>query len=200
MKSVAGIVRKVLTAIAPGSITPVELASTLNLSAKRVVLPCGNAPISAQAAYKVTTLTGDNNDIIYRAVPVGADGNNIRITYITQSAGSPFRVIRDGNNINVYLVNDGEGGITTTAQDIVDEIVAPNEAAELVTAELADISGDGFVTAMSAISLTNGVDGTTGEVGEVIFITEPGVDQGSLAICTVENTTWKIFQYVNPEG
>ena len=109
-------------------------------------------------------------NVIFTAREHGAAGNDIQVEYvvptvpqttttITNTAGPP-------DIVTVNLATNADGDITTTAQDVVDAVMADfmaNSATSLVTASLDRPweDGDGIVEAMSATSLTGGDDDIT---------------------------------------
>jgi hypothetical protein len=112
----------------------------------------------ATAAALSTSLTGDNNDIVFTAVTGGQVGNTIGITYIDPgTASAALDVDVDGKVIKVYLATDGSKVITTTSDLLKAAIAAHPVASTLVTcADVAANDGSGVVTAMATTYLSGG--------------------------------------------
>lgn len=121
----------------------------------------GTPDATVQAALS-TNLTGNNNDIVYTAVPIGTDGNLVTVAYADPGAGdATLSVTVDGNAITVHLATDSGGTITSTADDIKTEIGNTAEADALVqTADKGGNDGSGVVTEMAASPLIDGADAT----------------------------------------
>jgi hypothetical protein len=111
-----------------------------------------------------TALTGANNDLIFTAIPSGAEGNAITIAYIDPAAASAaLSVVVTGHAIVVNLATDGSSVITSTAAQIAAAIAASAAAAALVNvANAAANTGAGVVTALAATALSGGSDTPAG--------------------------------------
>lgn len=118
------------------------------------------APQATVQADLTTALTGDNNDLVFTAIPLGVLGNEITIEYVDPEDESvPLSVAVDGNAITVTLETDGNGDIVTLASEIITAIEADAEADALVTvANAGGNDGTGVVTALAATALADGVD------------------------------------------
>ena len=112
----------------------------------------------ATAATLTTSLTGDNNDVVWTAVTAGNTGNTIAIQYIDPEANSSaLNVDVDGRVVKVYLATDATGEITSTADDIKTAVAAHPVASTLVSGTDADLNdGSGVVTAMDVTYLSGG--------------------------------------------
>lgn len=122
-----------------------------------LMIPVNGAPVSMSRATLSTNLTGNNNDLVWTAVPTGTEGNDITIEYIDPGDDNvPLSCAVEGNAIAITLETDGDSLIVTTA----DDIKALTEFAALVTVEdKAANDGSGVVTAMAATPLAGGVNG-----------------------------------------
>jgi hypothetical protein len=120
----------------------------------------GGADMDATHAALSTNLAGDNNDVVWTAVVGGAAGNNTTIAYVDPAGNNqPLGVVVAGTAITVNLATDGAGAITSTADDIKDEVAATPAAAALVTgADKAANDGSGVVIAMAATALSGGAN------------------------------------------
>jgi hypothetical protein len=123
------------------------------------------APSAGVQATLSTLLTGNNNDLVFTAVPVGALGNRITVQYIDPGANNQALSARvTGGAIRIYLATGVAGAITTTAAQIA---ALPDFAALATAANKAANDGTGIVTAMAATALTGGLDipgvGTAGK-------------------------------------
>ena len=128
-------------------------------------------PVQAVAADLTTDLTGDNNDLDYTAQTAGEAGNDISVAYVDpEEDDAELSILVDETNIGVILATDADGDITTTADDIITAIEADTDAAALVEVETATNSdGTGVVTALEATNLTDGVNATVANKGELRF-------------------------------
>lgn len=122
-------------------------------------------PDAAVQAALSTNLTGNNNDLVFTAVPVGTAGNAITVQYIDPAhADISLSVAIVGNAIRITLATDSGGTITT----IADDISALTDFNDLVTvADKAANDGSGLVIAMAPTRLANGADATGAGVADV---------------------------------
>lgn len=115
----------------------------------------------AEHATLTTSLTGNNNDLIFTSVAKAESANNISIKYTDPYKYSQsLSVSVTGNAINISLATDSSGAITTTAAQIITAITANSAASALVTvANAVGNDGSGIVTAMNTTNLTGGTVG-----------------------------------------
>lgn len=143
--------------------TVATVRTVANVSAAEVARIDGDgAPDDNVQASLDTDLTGANNDLAYTAVAAGEDGNAVTIAYVDPGENNAvLEVLVSGTDIVVNLATDGDGLITTTADDIVTALEADTGASALVTvANKAANDGTGVVTALEATLLADGADGT----------------------------------------
>lgn len=122
-----------------------------------------------------TSLVGLNNDLVFTARQIAADGDAITVAYVNPGILAALSVTVSGRAISVALAHDGIG-ITSTAAQVAAAIAAKPSAAALVT--VANATGDdgtGVVTAMAATNLAGGVPATQPNLTEV----EAFIDQSS---------------------
>jgi hypothetical protein len=104
-----------------------------------------------------TALAGTNNDLTYRAVKYGPNGNNIRVRYVVSGASTPLSVDVDGNDITVNVETDGSSAAVSTAEEVAAAVNADTDAGRLVRAENADGNdGTGVVAALAYTALSGG--------------------------------------------
>lgn len=127
---------------------------------------------------------GDDNGLTFTAVDFGTAGNDITITYVDPEADdAELAVTVEGSAISVSLATDGDGLITTTAAEVLAEVEATPEADALVVVTIyagdtgALDDGSGVVTALAAVPLAGGLDGSgAGEIapGGLLIDTDNG--------------------------
>lgn len=138
-----------------------NFAASIEAMQARNGLTTNGAPVNETVATLTTLLAGADNDLKFTAVGYGTLGNLVTIAYVDPGAVSQSVAVSvSGYAITVSLGTDGGGVITTTGQDIKDEIEAAPAAAALVTVELspAGDDGSGLVIAMTATALEGGID------------------------------------------
>lgn len=108
------------------------------------------------AYYELTTaLTGNNNDLIWKAR--AANDSTVSITYTNAGASKPLTVTVTGKDIDIQLATNGSSVITSTANDIISLINNDENANALVKVCNADSNdGSGLVTVLSKTFLTAG--------------------------------------------
>jgi hypothetical protein len=108
-----------------------------------------------------TSLTGNNNDLVFTAKEAGTEANSIRVRYVDPGAPSAsLSVGVSGNDITVNLATDGSSVITSTATQVKDAVNAHATAKNMVSAALkSGNDGTGVVTALAFTNLANGTDG-----------------------------------------
>jgi hypothetical protein len=127
-----------------------------------------DVPIDNVQASLATALTGDDNDLVFTAVPAGAAGNRISIQYRDPAANDVALSVAvngtpHGTAIVFTLATDGGGAITTVADDIT--ALVESDLADFVTvANAEDNDGSVEVTAMAVTHLADGVTGTGTDV------------------------------------
>lgn len=121
----------------------------------------GGAGPSASATL-TTSLTGDNNDIVFTAADAGSAGNLITIEYVDPEAvDAELGVVVTGTAIVVNLATDGSGDIVSTADEVKAAIEGDEDADALVTvADAGGNDGSGVVTELAETALAGGGDGT----------------------------------------
>jgi len=128
-----------------------------------LLLTNAGAPVDAVRASANVNPAGDDNGLTFTARTYGTDGNSIRVTYVDPGANdAALGVAVSGPSIAVSLATDGDGLITSTADDIKTAIEADPAANALVSVAImtsdsggAD-DGSGTVTAMTSTSLASG--------------------------------------------
>ena len=141
---------------------------------EHVIHSAVEAPTNSAIATLTTTLTGDNNDLVYTSKLDGAAGNKIKIAYVDPDEkeaelGISFAVSEGITTITVNLATDESKVITTKASDVKAAIDAHPVAKTLVSvANAAGNSGAVAVTELTATALADGVDGTPAPVGTII--------------------------------
>jgi hypothetical protein len=111
-------------------------------------------------ASTTTSLAGANNDLTFTAKPVGIIGNTVSVRYVDPlGIDKTLSVTVSVNAITVNLATDGLGAITSTAALIKAAIEASSAANALVEITYpTGNDGSGIVTAMSAVTLSGGID------------------------------------------
>lgn len=116
----------------------------------------GSVPDSASYT---TSLTGNNNDMVFTAVEAGQDGNGIQVQYVDPGgATATLGVVVDVEE-RIITVNLGRAAsaINSTAANVKTAIDANTDAAALVTvANAGGNDGSGLVTALALSELTGG--------------------------------------------
>jgi len=111
------------------------------------------SPTAAVAAALTTALTGINNDIVWTAATAGEGGNSITMEYVITSGSTVVTVT--GKAITVTCASG------TLASAVKTAVAGTPAAAALVTsANAGGNDATGAITAMSALPLTGGKDGT----------------------------------------
>jgi len=128
-----------------------------------ITLEGADSPVQASLT---TALTGDNNDLVFTAVPLGRLGNDVRIRYVDPAANSSsLSIAVSGRDITINLATNSGGAITTTGNSIrsaFNPVDNPQNAAAqalLTVANAAGNTGTGAVTAMGWTALTGGLGG-----------------------------------------
>lgn len=117
---------------------------------------------SAVAASLTTTLTGNNNDLVFTAKTAGIVGNSNSITYTDPGANNQLLsvTVTPGAGfctVAVSLATDGTGAIITTANDIFLALSANTTFATYMSIAFAPSNtGAGIVTALPVTNLTGG--------------------------------------------
>jgi hypothetical protein len=133
----------------------------------------------AATATATTSLTGNNNDLVFTAVPTGNTGNGITVTYVDPGGTTATLGVVVDIQERAITVNLGRAAsaINSTAGAIATAIAANTDAAALVTVANASANdGTGLVTAMSALTLTGGASNVSlfnvsGEVMAAVTVT-----------------------------
>lgn len=134
------------------------------------------APVSYVTATYTSEMAGENNDIVFTAVPGatwgGALGNSIDIILVDpgeDTGACSVEADPSTGDVSVTL-SYGAGAINATAQDVMDCIAANATAAAMVTcANASEDTGAGTVTALSSQDLSGGVNGTAGTTGQLVY-------------------------------
>jgi hypothetical protein len=129
--------------------------------------PGAGAPVNAAKATRNLNPAGNDNGLTFTAVDFGAAGNDISIAYVDPAGNNAaLSVTVASKAITVHLATGAGGAITSTAAAVLAAINASAAAAALVTvaimtadAGVAD-DGSGVVTALAALNLAGGLDGT----------------------------------------
>ena len=105
-----------------------------------------------------TSLTGDNNDLVFTSKLDGALGNAITVEYVDpDAADAELGVAVSGTDITISLATGNDKAISTKASDIATAVAAHDIANALVGVTNADAdTGAGTVTAMTKAALKNG--------------------------------------------
>jgi hypothetical protein len=119
-------------------------------------------------------MVGDNNDITIAGKLPGARATGIKVVLVDPSAVDQelsvvVTVVSGKEVITVNLATDGTGVITSTAEEVIAAINAHYAVKDLVVASNKDAdTGVGVVTAMAAVTLAGGVDGTQALAGTIL--------------------------------
>lgn len=140
----------------PISVTVPALEYTLELLA--MALP--GSLHYYNAATLTTSLSGENNDLVFTAKTGGGNigpGNDISIEYVNPGTSQVACAVSvEGKAISVILKHSGDA-ITATAENVKDAIEADEDAKKLVTvAKVGEETMAGTVAAMSKAFLTGG--------------------------------------------
>jgi hypothetical protein len=136
-------------------------ADTLTGGAALNIIQYDAALIASRVAASLsTTLTGDNNDLVFTAVAPGTAGNDITVALVDPSGNNqPLGVVVTGTDIVVNLATGAGGAITSTAALVAAAIAASEPAAALVTvANKTGNDGTGVVTALAETALAGGTN------------------------------------------
>jgi len=144
----------------------------------------------AATATVTTSLTGNNNDLVYTAVPTGNTGNGITVTYVDPGGTTATLGVVVDVQQRAITVNLGRAAsaINSTSALVAAVIAANTAAAALVTtANAGGNDGTGLVTAMTAITLTGGSSNVAlfnvqGEVMAAVTVTPITSMAGASAI------------------
>lgn len=111
------------------------------------------------ASSLTTSLTGDDNDLVFTARTVGTGGDAITVEYVDPSANdAALSVDVTGDAITVNLATDSGGTITSTANEVRQALIESADAMALVSVAFASSNdGSGVVTALAATNLAGGV-------------------------------------------
>jgi len=151
-----------------------------------VLLPEGT-PVEPVAASVV--LGSGDAAVEFTANVAGAAGNNISVEFIDSgTTNASLDVSVSDSKITVSLATDGTGTITSTANDVIGAVNGDAEASALVTAS-APGAGTGVVSAQPETNLENGVDGTPGSKGALMF--DSSNVYISVDVSTVSVSNWK---------
>lgn len=133
----------------------VELADgTTGLKNYNIVFAIADKVANNNQYAKLTTvLTGNNNDLVFKAANYGDDGNLISVKYVSSDE---FVIDLTGTDFVISFV-PGE----TTAKNIMDEINAHYSSWIFVTNADGN-DGTGYITAMNKTQLVGGI--TNGEI------------------------------------
>lgn len=135
-------------------------------------------PTEAVQAFLSTNLTGANNDLVFTAAAIGADGNGITVQYVNPGTASHALTIGIvGTAITITLATDESSVITTVA----DDISALNFGGLVTVADKAANDGSGLVTAMAVTPLAGG----SNALGDGVYGT------GSRYTNTTTGTLWR---------
>ncbi len=106
----------------------------------------------------VTSLTGSNNDLYFRAKQWGPIGNIYRVEYLDpDTIDYPLTIHLEGSTISVKLKTDHGGVIRSTASEIKAAIENNSDCDSLVEVNLVtNNTGAGAVTVMPATNFTGG--------------------------------------------
>ena len=114
---------------------------------------------------------GANAKVLLTADTAGVAANAYTFEVINAGAGESLDIAIDGTAITITAATDGEGDITTTANDLITTFNLDDTVNTLFTASLPDGTGNDPLIVEGPISVTGGVDGTTGWAGRMLFDT-----------------------------
>jgi hypothetical protein len=133
-----------------GTITQANLGDLLAIS--------DDQTLALALAAATTSLTGDNNDLVWTAKQAweGAQGELITIEYRDPGANDAVEsIVVEGTAIIVNLATGGAGAIASTGDTIKATLAGHGVASAMVTAvDAATDDGSGTVTALSATRLS----------------------------------------------
>ena len=122
----------------------------------------GGVDTPATQATLTTSVAGNDNDLVFTAVPVGAAGNGIRVRYVNAGVNQPLGVTIDVANriITVNLATNGAGTVTTTANDILQLLqVRATDLGGVADRSLSDfVGGSDLTIAVDPVSGAPDVD------------------------------------------
>lgn len=153
------------------------------------------------AASYTTSLSGDDNDLVFTAVKAGTEGNSLTIAYIDPSANdAELSLDWTYPDLVVNLATGAGGAITSTADDIAAAIAADEVVSRYFSvANAAANDGSGVVTALSEQSLASGTEGTfttyqSGDggsftaAGEGVWVNIGAIDKINLNVSSTSST------------
>lgn len=171
---------------------------TLTKAAIAIVLgaDADNNPIKITVSELKTALELDAGYVAAGYVMViasGKDGKDVPEVAVTDM-DSADGIEVDGTNIKIVLETTG-GTISTDVADVISLIENDVDANALVSA-VANASDDQAIDDVGSWQLANGVDGTLGEKGKILF-DDNGVYL-SVDESTVSESNWRGIAFVNP--
>ena len=135
----------------------VELAGgTTALTAYNIVFAIADKVAANNQFAKLTTaLTGNNNDLIFKAANYGDDGNLLSIKYNSVSAPEVFNISVSSTDYTINFTG------ATTAKDVMDYFNA-NYSTVFTVSNADGNDGTGYIAAMAKTNLVDGI--TNGEI------------------------------------
>jgi hypothetical protein len=109
-------------------------------------------------AQLTTNFTGaTNNDLTFRAVDDGTDGNSLTVAFVVSGTNMPLSASISGNAVTVTVATNGAGAATSTARQVQ---VAVNSHASIRPKMYVNLAtsndGTGVVAAQAATALSGG--------------------------------------------
>jgi hypothetical protein len=149
----------------------------------KTILGLSNDAVKASNS---TDLVGSNNDLTFTAVQAGTDGNDISVAYVDPADNDQALAITvTGSAISVSLATGEAGAITSTANQVKSALNGDAEASLLIQTTLKQgSSGVGVVTAMNALVLTGGAEGTNADYLDILI---PAMEQTFNSILGVDS-------------
>ena len=129
--------KTVMVTVVAGTTTAAEVVEAVNSDAEASALITGIAKGKGTGVVcKQAALTIGEGDaaVVFEAIPVGLDGNDITINYTKSGNSTPLAVAVVNDAITVTLATDVSGDVTSTAADIVAAVNADADAKLLVAA------------------------------------------------------------------
>lgn len=142
--------------------TVAESPLSVSVTGKAITVSLAStAAVPSVKASATTSLTGDNNDLVFTAKTAGVAGNSISVEYeLAGTSDAALDCTVSGTAITVVLGTDGTGALDAaknTATLIKAKIEATPTADALVDVDLAaENTGAGAVTVMDAVALEGG--------------------------------------------
>lgn len=140
---------------------------------------------TAHASF-TTACANPNSNLVWTARKGGTAGNSITLVYVVSGTNTPLSVSVATNDITVNVGTDGGGLAASTAQQVLDAVIASSAVSALVSVALkAGDTGAGVVAAFTVQSLAGGT-GT----GSSVYVKYDGAT-------AIEETSFSIWHEID---